>query len=175
MAGLGASKSRSGRHSVIHLLYAGSTDADGAGGADSVFDAARLSLSDALNLAEKSGILQDSIRRALAFGRVSAEDAAIYCAMAEESIANLLPLEEYIRDPAKLPTDDTARWFVFCRIRNLVQRGEMKRYSKDEVHRFLMAVPTEHRFALMVELPKEWGELGAAAAFRTTLKEVTGI
>src|SRR6516165_7972577 len=68
-------------------------------------------LSDALNLAEKSGILNDSIRRALAFGRVSAEDAAIYCAMAEESIANLLSLEEYLRDPAKLPTDDTARWF----------------------------------------------------------------
>jgi MoxR-like ATPase len=132
-------------------------------------------LSDALDLAEKADLLDGPIRRALAFGRVSAEDAAIYCAMAEESIANLLSLEEYIRDPSKLPTDDTARWFVFCRIRNLVQRGEMKKYSKEEVHHFLMAVPTEHRFALMVDLPKEWGELGAADAFRAALKEVTGI
>jgi MoxR-like ATPase len=132
-------------------------------------------LSDALNLAEKAGVLDGPIRRALAFGRVSAEDAAIYCAMAEELISNLLPLDEYIRDPSKLPTDDTARWFVFCRIRNLVQRGDMSKYSKDQIHRFLMAVPTEHRFALMVDLPKEWGALGASDAFRVTLKEVTGI
>jgi len=132
-------------------------------------------LSEALTLAETAGLLDDPIRRALAFGRVSAEDAAIYCAMAEESIAGLLPLAEYIQNPDKLPTEDTARWFVFCRIRNLVQRGEMSRYPQEQIHRFLMAVPTEHRFALMVDLPKEWGNLGAAEAFRATLREVTGI
>src|SRR5262249_44279964 len=55
------------------------------------------SLSQALDLAEQAGILDASLRRALAFGRLTPEDAAIYCAMAEESIDGLLPLEDYIR------------------------------------------------------------------------------
>jgi hypothetical protein len=41
------------------------------------------SLSFALDLAETAGILNTSIRRALAFGRVSAQDAQAYCERAE--------------------------------------------------------------------------------------------
>src|SRR4051812_47754392 len=81
------------------------------------------SLSQALDMAEAAGILDRSIRRALAFGRLSPEDAAVFCAMAEESIDNLLPLGDYVRDPSLMPADDTPRWFVLCRIRNVVRRG----------------------------------------------------
>src|SRR5262249_33271088 len=44
-------------------------------------------LSRAMDLAEGSRILTKELRRMLAFGRVSAEDAAVFCALAEESIA----------------------------------------------------------------------------------------
>jgi hypothetical protein len=129
-------------------------------------------LSKALDRAEAAGILDSGLRRALAFGRVSAEDAAVFCTMAEELISGLLPLEEYLREPAKLPEDDTARWFVFCRIRSLVQRRELKGVGPAEVNHFLGAVPIEHRFALMVDLVEAWGELGAEPALMETLREV---
>ncbi|HEV3168387.1 MAG TPA: AAA family ATPase [Isosphaeraceae bacterium] len=133
------------------------------------------SLSRALDLAEFSGILTNPIRRALAFGRLTAQDAAIFCAMAEEAIDGLLPLEDYIRDPDKLPTEDTARWFVLCRIRALVQRRELQGVSPEQINSFLLNIPEEHRFALLVDLVKEWGQLGASPALFETLKSVTGL
>jgi MoxR-like ATPase len=132
-------------------------------------------LAAALDRAEADGLLTPDIRRALAFGRVTAEDAAIYCAMAEESIAGLNSIPEYVRDPSLLPAEDTAKWFVFCRIRNLVQRNELKEFAADEINRFLLAIPTEHRFALVVDLVDEWGRLGAGPTLRETLREVTGL
>lgn len=133
------------------------------------------SLSRALDLAESSGILDVPIRRALAFGRLTAQDAAIFCAMAEESIDGLRPLDDYIRDPDRLPSEDTARWFVLCRIRSLVKRGELADVTPEQVNRFLLGIPEEHRFALLVDMVPEWGALGASPALFETLKSVTGI
>jgi hypothetical protein len=133
------------------------------------------SLSRALDLAEFSRILNNSLRRALAFGRLTAQDAAIFCAMAEESIDGLLPLEEYIRNPSCMPTEDTARWFVLCRIRSLVKRGELRGVSEAEINNFLLGLPEEHRFALLVDMVREWGALGASPALFETLKAVTGL
>jgi hypothetical protein len=118
------------------------------------------SLSQALDLAQANGILDNALRRALAFGRVTAEDAAIYCAMAEEAIDELRPLEEYIYQPELLPTEDTARWFVFCHLRSLVKRNELTGIPPPTVNSFLKAVPSEHRFALLVDLVDQWGDLG---------------
>jgi hypothetical protein len=129
-------------------------------------------LSRALDRAGAAGILDAGVRRALSFGRVSPEDAAVFCTMAEEFITGLLPLEDYLRDPSRLPEDDTARWFVFCRIRSLVQRRELAGLAPDAVSAFLRAVPIEHRFALMVDLVEAWGDLGADRALLDTLKEV---
>src|SRR5438477_383804 len=81
---------------------------------------------------------------ALAFGRVSAQDAAIFCAMAEEAIAGLRPIEEYLLYPELLPAQDTARWFVLCRIRALLDRGELAAYPPEVLHKFLLALPQEH-------------------------------
>jgi hypothetical protein len=56
-------------------------------------------LSRALDLAERSGLLNNESRRALAFGRLSPEDAAVFCAIAEEAIGTLLPIQKYLLEP----------------------------------------------------------------------------
>ena len=133
------------------------------------------SLSRSLSLAEKRGVLSPSNRRALAFGTVSPEDAAIFCAMAEESLAEIRPIEDYFADPSLLPEADTARWFIIHRLRTLVQRGELPRVSADAVNRFLASLPQEFCCAVLVDLVDQWSRLGASDAMLQTLKEVTGL
>jgi hypothetical protein len=133
------------------------------------------SLSRSLELAEKRGALSNDARRALAFGTVSAEDAAIFCAMAEESLADILPIEDYFADPSKLPTSDTARWFIINRLRKLVERNELPPLPPDRVSYFLGALPDEFRFAVLVDLVPQWASLGAEPAMIEALKEVTGL
>jgi hypothetical protein len=133
------------------------------------------SLSRSLELAEKRGALSNEARRALAFGTISAEDAAIFCAMAEESLADILPIEEYLADPSKLPKPDTARWFIISRLRKLVERGELPPTPQEKVSAFLAALPDEFRFAVLVDLVPQWAALGAEPAMIEALKEVTGL
>lgn len=132
------------------------------------------SLSSALILAERHNILGRTERRALSFGRVSAEDAAVFCAMAEARLGNLRPPTEYVLSPELLPMEHTARWFILSAIRRLVRRREL-RASRAAINRFLLALPPEHRFALFVGQVKEWGRLGADVALLTALKEATGL
>jgi MoxR-like ATPase len=133
------------------------------------------SLSRALDLAERAAITDERSRRALAFGRVSAEDAAVFCAMIEEGIQDLLPFPIYLNDPAQLPEEDAARWFVLSRIRAAVRRGDPLGASPAAIDAFLRALPQEHRFALLVDLVEQWGALGADDALFESLKEVTGL
>ncbi len=86
-------------------------------------------LSQSLDMAEASGILNRETRRALAFGRLSAEDAAIFCALAEEAVGTMAPLESYIEKPATLPKGETARWFILNCIRQNVQAGRFTRFE----------------------------------------------
>lgn len=132
-------------------------------------------LSRALDRAQEAGLLDDAVRRALAFGRVSARDAAIFCAMAEHRIDGLLELEEYLRHPSKLPSTDTSRWFVLSRIRQKVADREFPALEPEIINRFLMALPQEHRFSLFVGTVSAWGELGADPALLESLLEVTGL
>jgi hypothetical protein len=132
-------------------------------------------LSRALDLAEQAGALNATARRALAFGRLSAEDAAIFCAMAEEGLADVRPIEDYLADPSTLPGSDTARWFVIHRVRSLVKRGELPPTDPVQVEGFLAALPAEFRFALMVDLVDEWARLGASDSMFAALAEVTGL
>ncbi len=133
------------------------------------------SLSNAIELAQEGGILNKELRRALAFGRLSAEDAAVYCAMAEERIDNLLSLEEYIQYPFKLPKENSKLWFVLCRVRQSLEMGRLPEFFSDVYDDFLMALPREHRFALLVGNVKRWGRLGVNYAMFESLKEVTGL
>jgi len=132
-------------------------------------------LSRALDLAERAGSLDNTSRRALAFGRLSAEDAAMFCALAEEGLHDVRPIEEYFADPSCLPGSDTARWFVIHRLRTLVKRNELPPINPVRVDAFLAALPAEFRFALLVDLVDEWAQLGASDAMFEALKEVTGL
>lgn len=138
------------------------------------------SLSRALDLVEQKGILDNALRRALAFGRVSAADAAVYCALAEHSVTAPRPLEDYFNGSAKLPADDSGRWFVLNWIREQLmvvatREALLPRVNADDVNRFLLALPQEHRFALLVDIVWAWSELGADDALLKSLIDVTGI
>jgi hypothetical protein len=130
-------------------------------------------LSRGLDLAEKSGILTRQLRRALAFGRVSAEDAAVYCALAEETIQRMQPLAHYLEHPESLPTGDAARWFILNCIRQHVRDGRLHGISPEMVDRFLRSLPAEHQLTLIADLVSQWSELGADPAMLALLKEVT--
>ncbi len=133
------------------------------------------SLSRALDLCERAGTLDASIRRALAFGRVSPEDASVFCVMVEEKLQDLRPAVEYVQRPDTLPRDDAARWFVLCRIREAVARDELCGLTPEIINRFLLELPREHRFALLVDRVESWGRLGADPALRESLREITGL
>jgi hypothetical protein len=133
------------------------------------------SLSRTLDLAEAAGILDRATRRALAFGRISGEDAAVFCAMAEEAIAGLLSVTEYVLDPAKLPEGASELWFILCRVRRTAQDGGLKDIAPETINRFLAAIPLEHRLALFVDLVETWGTLGADPAMLAALRELTGL
>jgi hypothetical protein len=130
-------------------------------------------LSRGLDLAEAAGILTRELRRALAFGRVSAEDAAVYCALAEESIQRMQPLSHYLEHPSSLPSGDAARWFILNCIRQHVRDGTLQGITPETVNRFLSSLPTEHQLTLIADLVGHWSELGADPAMLTLLKQVT--
>jgi hypothetical protein len=130
-------------------------------------------LSRALDLAEASGILGNDTRRALAFGRLSAEDAVVFCALAEEAIGAVRPLEDYIRQPELLPQSDSARWFVLNCIRQFVRDGKATRFKPRVINRFLRSLSSEHQLTVLTELVEQWGALGADRAMFDLLKKVT--
>ena len=133
------------------------------------------SLSRALDLTDAAGLESRETRRALAFGRLSPEDAAIFCAMAEESIENLLPPKHYIDAPESMPSGDAARWFLLQRVRTLVVRQELNEFSPEQINRFLQLLPADHRFALLIGLVNQWGALGADQAMFDSLRQATGL
>jgi hypothetical protein len=130
-------------------------------------------LSAALDKAEASGILTRQMRRALAFGRLSPEDAAVYCALAEESIERMHPLEDYIERPSLLPKGDAARWFILSCIRQSVRDGKFADLKPRTINRFLRSLASEHQLTLVADLVSQWSELGADPAMLDLLKKVT--
>lgn len=133
------------------------------------------SLSRSLDVAEASGVLDAATRRALAFGRLSAEDAAVFCALAEESIASLRPLADYIARPEHLPEGDAARWFVLDCIRRRVRDGRLPGLQPAAVDAFLRALSEEHQLMLVTDLVDRWGALGADEAMLALLKRVAQV
>ncbi len=132
-------------------------------------------LSRALDMAAASGMLTREIRRALAFGRVSPEDAAVFCALAEEAIERMHPLEHYIKNPQALPQGDAARWFVLNSMRQHVREGSLKGLNARAVNRFLKSLATEHQLILVGDLVPQWSALGADPAMLELLRKVTKV
>jgi hypothetical protein len=131
-------------------------------------------LSRSLDLAEASGILDAATRRALAFGKLSPEDAAVFCALAEETIQPMRAPEDFVRDPSLLPRGDAARWFILDCIRRAVRDGRLEGVSARAVNRFLRALSPEHQLTVLTDLVERWGALGADPAMLAILKRVTG-
>lgn len=129
-------------------------------------------LSRALDLAQAGGILTPACRRALAFGRLSPEDAAVFCALAEESIGAVRPIEEYIRKPSLLPQGDSARWFVLDCIRQFVRDGRADGLKPAIVNRFLRSLSSEHQLTVLTDMVEKWGALGAERAMYDLLRKV---
>lgn len=132
-------------------------------------------LSSALDKAEASGILNREMRRALAFGRVSAEDAAVFCALAEEAIEQMHPIEHYVKHPVALPKGDAARWFVLNALRQHVRDGTLKGITPRVVNRFLKSLSTEQQLTVIGDLVAQWSALGADAAMLKLLRTVTKV
>lgn len=131
--------------------------------------------SRALDMAEASGILNRETRRALAFGRLSAEDAAVFCALAEEQIGAMRPIEDYFDDPALLPKTEAARWFVLNCIRQQVRDDRLAHLKPAKVNKFLRSLPAESQLTLVTDLVEKWGLLGADKAMLELLKKVTAL
>jgi hypothetical protein len=130
-------------------------------------------LSRALDLAERSKLLDNSTRRALAFGRLSPEDAVVFCALAEEQIGAILPLDDYLRRPDLLPKGDSARWFVLDCIRQHVREGRANGLKPAAINRFLRSLSAEHQLMLIAGMVESWGALGADRAMLALLRKVT--
>lgn len=129
-------------------------------------------LSRAFDMAQKAGMLNSETRRALAFGRLSPEDAAVFCALAEESLGPVQSLERYIREPELLPKGDSGRWFILDCIRQYVRDGKADSFPPRVINRFLRALSSEHQLILLTDMVEKWGALGADRAMYDLLRKV---
>ncbi len=132
-------------------------------------------LSYALTICENNKILNNKLRRALAFGRISPQDASVFCAMSEEKITDLLPVTEYFADPQKLPESETAIWFVLSTIRTQIRLDQIKEIPESQINNFLNFLTLEQRFTLITGCIEKWAELGAESTLLKTLREATDL
>jgi hypothetical protein len=129
-------------------------------------------LSRAFDLAEQHDQLTNANRRALAFGRLSPEDAAVFCALAEESIGPVQPIERYLREPELLPKGDSARWFILDCVRQFVRDGRAEGTPARVIDKFLRALTPEHQLLVIADMVEIWGALGADKALYALLRKV---
>jgi hypothetical protein len=132
-------------------------------------------LSRSLDLAESAGVLDATTRRALAFGRLSPEDAAMFCALAEESLTPLRELGDYLREPDTLPQGESGRWFVLDCMRQHVREGRLETVEPAVIDRFMRALPDEHQLQVLTDLVDRWAELGAEDAMFELLGRVAQV
>jgi MoxR-like ATPase len=132
-------------------------------------------LSRALDLAQGAGVLTRETRRALAFGRLSAEDAAVFCALAEELLGAMEAPPYYLEHPEKLPKAEAARWFVLNCIRQLVRDDRVQDVKPRVMEKFLRSLTHEQQLTLITDQVEKWGALGADKAMFDLLKRVAQI
>ncbi|MBR4221102.1 MAG: hypothetical protein IKR81_08105 [Victivallales bacterium] len=127
-------------------------------------------LSNALTLMEKAGTLNEKMREVLAYGTVSAEDAAVFCVYVKMQEKNLPSLAEIIRNPTLLPsgkeTDDRAwRCCILQGIRRIVETDNYQKQvgncTPEQLNLFLMSLDAEERIMLLMGCVAKWGNLGA--------------
>jgi hypothetical protein len=99
----------------------------------------------------------------------------VFCALAEESIAPMRELTDYIENPALVPSGEAARWFILDCIRRSVRDDRLGEVSKKAVNAFLRSLPHEHQLTVLTDLVDRWGALGAEPAMLALLKKVSGL
>jgi hypothetical protein len=129
-------------------------------------------LSRALDLAQGSGVLNNETRRALAFGRLSAEDAAVFCALAEELIGAMQAPRYYVEHSDALPKAEAARWFILNCIRQQVRDERLTGVTPRAIERFMRSLTHEQQLTLITDQVAQWGALGADKVMFDLLKSV---
>ncbi len=129
-------------------------------------------LSRAFDLAEKGGILTAETRRALAFGRLSPEDAAVFCALAEEAIGPVQPIERYLREPALLPRARARAGSSSIASASSCATAAPTAAAEGD-RPFLKALPPENQLIIVTDMVEKWGALGADKALFKLLMTVT--
>ena len=97
----------------------------------------------------------------------------MFCALAEETIQPVRPLEDYVADPALLPKGEAARWFILDCIRQFVRDGRAAHLPPRVINRFLHSLSAEHQLILVSDMVETWGALGADKAMMQLLRKVT--
>ena len=90
----------------------------------------------------------------------------MFCALAEEAIGVIRPLEEYFCKPYLLPKGDSARWFVLDCIRQFVRDGKADPFKPRVINRFLRSLSSEHQLTLLTDMVEKWGALGGSGDVR---------
>ena len=137
-----------------------------------------VSLSRSLDLLEMEGAINLASIRAIAYGRVSPEDAAMFTVFFESNLGSLKKPITYLKGVEPLPENRTQRWFILHGIRQLfmTQWTFLKQNtSSNQICNFLQNVKREERAALLLELVEKWSKLGADKEICKTLEEITGI
>jgi hypothetical protein len=96
----------------------------------------------------------------------------VFCAIAEEAIGAVRPLEEYFRKPDLLPKGVSARWFILECIRQFVRDGKADGFTPQVINRFLRSLSSEHQLTLLTDMVEKWGSLGADRAMFDLLRKV---
>ena len=137
-----------------------------------------VSLSRSLDLLEKAGTLTPTSMRAITYGRVSPEDAAMFTVFIESNLGSLKKPIVYLMGEAPLPEDRTQRWFILHGIRQLLltQGNDLAPKTNHlKISAFLRKVKPEERAALLLGLVEKWSKLGADQTICETLEDITGI
>ena len=150
------------------------------------------SLSQALDLLEAQGALNEHTAAAVVFGSVSAEDAAVFMEVQKLGLSpqSLREPHEYIFDPALLPpadaagsSDSTMRWFVLQKIREMIlkiaddpRRWEYyDRMTPEVCNAFFNRLSNDEKVIVMLNCVPVWGGFGADASLRKLFTDMTGI
>jgi hypothetical protein len=108
----------------------------------------------------------------MTFGRLSAEDAAVFCALAEELIGAMQVPAYYVEHPQALPKAEAARWFILNCIRQQVRDDRLAGIKPRVIDKFLRSLTHEQQLTLITDQVDKWGALGADKAMFDLLKRV---
>ena len=149
------------------------------------------SLARSLDLVKKKGKLNQKLLETMAYGCVSAEDAAMYAAFTNVSTDNRA-IMDIMNDIEKLPSRDDEtkavnRNAILQSIHNLVLSKLLDKdfmkvdgvkiktcFTKENVCRFLKVLSAEERVMMLLGCVETWGRLGADKVILDEYKKLVG-